>query len=82
MTDLTKYLQSIQHLPIDAFIVVIPVHLDPSGRAGAVEIHLSTANTTSAASAAFWADQGVKRIILARELTLEEIEYRSRGPSA
>lgn len=76
MTDLTKYLQSIKHLPIDAFIVSDPGTLRLlQAELGAVEIHLSTqANTTSAASAAFWADQGVKRIILARELTLEEIE--------
>jgi len=37
-------------------------------------IHLSTqANTTNSAAAQFWAAQGVKRIILARELSLEEI---------
>jgi len=39
-----------------------------------MEIHLSTqANTTNSNSANFWYNQGVKRIVLARELTLEEI---------
>jgi len=38
-------------------------------------IHLSTqANTTNWQSAKFWHKQGIKRIVLARELTLEEIK--------
>lgn len=38
-------------------------------------IHLSTqANTTNWLSARFWQGQGVKRIVLARELSLEEIK--------
>jgi putative protease len=37
-------------------------------------VHLSTqANTTSAAAAHFWQSQGVKRLNLARELSLDEI---------
>ncbi|MBW6440502.1 U32 family peptidase [Patescibacteria group bacterium] len=40
-----------------------------------VAIHLSTqANTTNWQTAKFWFEQGVKRIVLARELTLEEIQ--------
>ncbi|OPL08453.1 MAG: peptidase U32 [delta proteobacterium ML8_F1] len=39
-----------------------------------MEIHLSTqANNTNYMSAKFWATQGVRRIVLARELSLEEI---------
>lgn len=39
-----------------------------------LEIHLSTqANTTNGYTAKFWAKQGVKRVVLARELSLEEI---------
>ncbi|MCL2766891.1 MAG: U32 family peptidase [Peptococcaceae bacterium] len=45
-------------------------------------IHLSTqANTTNWAAVGFWAEQGVKRIILARELSLTEIiEIHRRNP--
>ena len=40
-----------------------------------LNLHLSTqANTTNWASARFWESRGVKRIILARELSLEEIQ--------
>ena len=39
-----------------------------------MELHLSTqANTLNARTARFWHDQGVKRIVLARELTLKEV---------
>lgn len=40
-----------------------------------IDLHLSTqANTTNWRSAKFWFEQGVKRIILARELSLAEIK--------
>jgi len=45
-------------------------------------LHLSTqANTLNSQAALFWMEQGISRIILARELTLEEIrEMRTRLP--
>lgn len=75
MQQLNDYLEQLKGLPIDAFIVSDPGSLRTIRQVlGDVEIHLSTqANTTSSASAAFWADQGVKRVILARELSLPEI---------
>ncbi|NQT64346.1 MAG: tRNA 5-hydroxyuridine modification protein YegQ [Candidatus Marinimicrobia bacterium] len=47
-----------------------------------LDIHLSTqANCTNWASADFWRDQGVTRIILSRELSLKEIaEIHARVP--
>ena len=40
-----------------------------------LEIHLSTqANTTNKYSAKFWANQGVKRIVLARECSMSDIK--------
>jgi putative protease len=47
-----------------------------------LEIHLSTqANTVNWRSVKFWADLGVKRIILSRELSLDEIsEIRDKNP--
>ena len=68
-------LESLLSIPVDAYILADPgmFHLvrqiDPER-----EVHLSTqANTTSALAAHFWQSQGVKRLNLARELSLQEI---------
>jgi len=72
---LTAYLQSLKTIPIDAFIVSDPgvVMLIKSILPHA-ELHLSTqANMTNYMTANFWYNQGVKRIVIARELTFKEI---------
>ncbi len=44
-----------------------------------IPLHISTqANVTNSQAAKFWQDLGAKRIVLARELTLEEIKRISR----
>lgn len=80
---LEEYLKSIADIPVDAFIVSDPgvlmviKNVFPDG-----EFHLSTqANMTNYMTANFWYTQGVKRIVLARELTFQEIEeLKSRIP--
>ncbi len=72
---LAKYLDEIKGIPIDGFIVsdpgVIAVLKD---RIQDAELHLSTqANMTNYMTARFWRQQGVKRLVLARELTFDEI---------
>ncbi|MDA8236208.1 MAG: U32 family peptidase [Clostridia bacterium] len=76
LVELPGYLQELAGLGVDAVIVA-----DPGVVAVAREtvpelpVHLSTqANTTNWASARFWAAQGVERIVLARELSMEEIK--------
>lgn len=81
--QLTEYLESIKDIPIDAFIVsdagILTVIKSVIPEA---TIHLSTqANTTNYKTAEFWFRQGVKRIVLARELSLDEIkELRGKIP--
>lgn len=78
---LRDYIGRIAHIPIDAFLVSDP------GVMGLIreqipdaEIHLSTqANTTNYMSAAFWASMGVKRIVAARELSLEELSIMRKN---
>ncbi len=80
---LRKYLDRIKDIPIDAFIVSDPgVVLLIKEIIPDAELHLSTqANMTNYVTAEFWRRQGVKRLVLARELTLEEIrEIRERIP--
>lgn len=72
---LKAYLESISHIPIDAFILSDPgTLLFVKEMRPEVEVHLSTqANNTNYLSAKFWQQQGVKRVILARELSFAEI---------
>jgi putative protease len=78
--DLIRECSSID---IDAFIVSDPgvMRMIKRNIPGAV-FHLSTqANVTNADTATFWHDIGVTRIVLARELSLEEIrEIRANTP--
>ena len=75
ISPLRDYIGKIRHIPVDAFLVSDP------GVMGLIreqipdaEIHLSTqANTTNYLTARFWASQGVKRIVCAREMSLDEI---------
>jgi putative protease len=87
---LTEYTTSLAALPAeeqpDAFIVTDPgillllkkIYDDKR----MPEIHLSTqASVTNAAAATFWHEQGVRRIVLARELSLAEItQIRGETP--
>ncbi len=70
------YLERLSEISPDSVIVADPgVFMLAKTRAPNLDVHLSTqANTTNAESAIFWKKLGAKRINLARELSLEEIE--------
>lgn len=74
-------LKEIGHVGVDAVIVSDPGVLDLVGELlPGTDIHLSTqANTLSSAAAAFWFRQGVRRIILARELSIAQIRRLCRA---
>lgn len=83
ISALESYLQQLAEIPIDAFIVSDPgIIMMIREVMPDAEIHLSTqANMTNYKTAEFWHRQGVKRIVLARELTFDEIrELRERLP--
>lgn len=71
-----SYLEKLADIPLDAVIVSDPgVLLTVKEIAPHIPIHLSTqANTTNEKSLEFWRQLGVKRTVLARELTLGEIK--------
>ncbi|WP_286904368.1 peptidase U32 family protein [Clostridium sp. UBA1652] len=73
---LEDYLKEIYSLEVDAIIVADPgIIATARDVVPDLEIHLSTqANNTNWRSAKFWYDQGVKRIVLARELTMKEVK--------
>ncbi len=72
----TKYLQHIQHIPFDAIMIsdpgmalLVQEHIN-------IPLHLSTQmSTLNHLAVSFWAKQGISRIVLARETTLEEIQH-------
>lgn len=83
ISQLDYFLKQIRNIPIDAFIVSDPgVIMMIQDQIPDAEIHLSTqANTTNYKSAEFWHKHGVKRIVLAREMTFDELkELRRRMP--
>jgi putative protease len=73
--EVRRLLDQLHEVPVDALIVADPGMLRLAREClPDREVHLSTqANTTSAAAAQFWQSQGVKRLNLARELSLDEI---------
>ena len=73
---LRAYIGKIKDLPVDAFIVSDPgVIALIKEQIPDAELHLSTqANTTNYMTANFWASQGVKRIVAAREMSLKELK--------
>ena len=80
---LRDYIGKIKDIPIDAFLVSDPgVMWLIKEQIPDAEIHLSTqANTTNYLTAAFWVNQGVKRIVAAREMSLAELtEMRRQLP--
>ena len=72
---LEGYLQELEKIGVDAVIVSDPGMIYfVKTVAPSLAIHLSTqANTTNKYSVKFWKEQGVSRVILARELSLKEI---------
>jgi len=73
--ELEKALGKLADLAPDGLIVADPGVLDLARRiAPGVALHLSTqANVTNARAARFWFGQGCRRIIVARELSLEQL---------
>ena len=72
---LKDYFQTLEEIGVDGAIISDPgaIYLCKQV-APDLQIHLSTqANTTNKYSVKFWQEQGVSRIVLARELSLNEI---------
>ena len=71
-----RYLRFLKEIGADAIILSDPGVLSLARRvAPDLELHLSTqVNTLNAYAASFWADMGVKRIVLARELSIDRIK--------
>ncbi len=76
LKKLIPYLKFLKKIKPDALIISDPGIINLAKKyLPKTDIHLSTqANCTNLESARFWAKQGVKRIILGREVSLKEIK--------
>ena len=74
--ELKEYFEELDLLKADGVIVSDPGAVELCLKSfPSLDVHLSTqANTLNKYAAAFWAKQGVKRIVLAREMSLDEIK--------
>jgi len=81
LKKLPAYLKALRAMKVDALIVSDPGIIQMVKKAWPkAEIHLSTqANCTNLEAVKFWAKQGLKRIILGREVTLKEIKEIHRA---
>ncbi|MCL1916905.1 MAG: U32 family peptidase [Peptococcaceae bacterium] len=78
--DLEGFLLELADMEIDGLIVSDPGIMRVAQRtAPEVPLHLSTQmNCTNGQSVGFWLDQGVQRVILARELSKDELAHLCR----
>lgn len=76
LVGLPEYIKQLDELGVDALIVSDPGIFSIVRKvAPNMEIHISTqANNTNYSSANFWYELGAKRVVVARELSLEEIK--------
>lgn len=84
LNDLPKYIEYLNEIKVDAIICADLGIISIARRvAPNLHIHVSTqANITNSESALIYVALGVKRLILAREMTLDEIkELREKIPS-
>ncbi|MGI6737731.1 MAG: peptidase U32 family protein [Anaerovoracaceae bacterium] len=84
LAPLEDYLRGLRPLGLDAVLVSDPAVLElVREQLPGVRIHLSTqANAVNCGAVRFWQRQGISRVVLARELSLEEIaEIRRRVPA-
>lgn len=77
ISGLKGYIGDLSDIGVDALIISDPGVFSVARSVNkGLHIHVSTqANTTNYMSANFWYEQGAKRVILARELSLEEIKH-------
>lgn len=85
LEGLEEYLKELYEMGVDAVIVSDPgIIMTAKEVVPELELHLSTqANTVNWRTCLYWHKQGIKRIVLARELSIEEVrEIREKLPES
>ena len=74
LSGLDEYLSDLEKIGVDAVIASSPYVIDQAINHPELAFHLSTQQSVaSSALVNFWGKKGVKRVVLAREVTLDEI---------
>lgn len=80
---LDDYLRDLERIGVDAVICSSPVIIERAKATTKLEIHLSTQLSVANSSLAnFWYEEGVSRVVLARECDLDEIEQIKKNTDA
>lgn len=82
MVGIEDYLKFLDEIGVDALIISDPGIFSIAKELTDIDLHVSTqASVTNSATVNFWYNMGANRVILARELSLEEIiEIRNNTP--
>ena len=82
LENVNEFIKQVVDAGIDAFIVSDPFIIKYIKENFDVEVHLSTqGSTTNVESVKYWKNEGVDRVVLAREVSIKEIEeiYKETG---
>jgi len=80
LDGLIEYLKDLERVKVDAVIAASPVIIKTALDNTNLEVHLSTQQSAINFEALkFWKNYGVKRIVLGRELSLDEINLLPKG---
>ncbi len=81
LNEATEYFKHLENIGVDGAIVSDPGLIAIAKRvAPKLPLHLSTqSNTLNVETAKFWEEQGITRLVLARELSLQEISEINSG---
>lgn len=83
LDGLKEYLVELEGAGVDAIICASPVIIDSAKEHTNLEIHISTQlSSTNYQSVNFWLEEGITRVVLARELTKEEINELRQNTKA
>lgn len=79
---LSEYLQELETVGVDAIICASPVIIETAKKDTDLEVHISTQlSSTNYMSVNFWQEEGIKRVVLARELNKEELKQLRENTS-
>ncbi|PKL00728.1 MAG: collagenase-like protease [Tenericutes bacterium HGW-Tenericutes-1] len=80
MAGLDNYLKELERIGVDAIIAASPYIIDRALTATKMPVHLSTQQSvTNSFLANHWHDYGIERVVLARELSIDEIKTVSEN---